>query len=108
MNRLVTFSVSKTRITIQKQSSTEQQQPFHFAVTFIVLCGTGCCPGGAVLSGGGVGAVHDRTGSDITTPPPEQNESQTPVKILPCPKLRLQAVKIRTTSVMELNCPVLR
>ena len=47
----------------------------------------GCVPEG--------GAVHDRTGSDIITPPPhrcEQNESQMLLKILPCPKIRLRAV----------------
>ena len=69
-----------------------------------------CCPGG-VLSrgcvvqgvfypGGGLSrgfAVHDRTGSDIITPPSpcEQNESQMLVKILPCPKLRLRTVFLK-------------
>ena len=50
----------------------------------------------AVPGVGGCGdVIHDRTGSDIITPPSphcEQNESQTLVKILPCSKLRLQAV----------------
>ena len=42
------------------------------------------------------------TGSDITRHPVpcEQNESQTGVKTLPCPKLRLRAVKSDNKNVL--------
>ena len=71
-----------------------------------------CCPGG-VLSGGSVlslagagvlslnggGGVLSITESDIKKqphPPGEQNESQTGIKTLPCPKHR---VKIRVVCI---------
>ena len=47
--------------------------------------------GGVMLSGGVVMTI---TGSDIITPPSVWTDKQTGVKTLPCPKLRLRAVKI--------------
>ena len=60
------------------------------------VCPWGCQPGVACLPREGVG------GAD--TPSREQNDRQTGVKILPCPKHHLWAVNISLSLSLGVNC----
>ena len=63
--------------------------------TACLLTGGAVRGGGTVQGVGGAvqgGVVLSITGSDIINPPCEQNDWQTGVKTLPCPKLHLRAV----------------